>query len=402
MNVVLVGIGMGTAATLTAEAREALVGADIVIGAERLLADLPEECAAGKIVQAIPEKTAAIIEAHPEWREVRVALSGDVGFYSGAKRLQELLGDRISRRIPGISAPQYFAAKLGRPWQEFRLVSAHGVRRDILAETLNHPAVLFLTGGDVTPSSIAATLVAAGLGEARLTIGENLSYPDERIVAASAGELNGGPAFAPLCVVLVENGKTFTRDIRSAGIPDDEFVRGETPMSKCEIRVQALSLLRPRPGDIVYDVGAGTGSVSVEAALLARRGRVYAIERDAQAFDLIKANRERFGVYNLDPVFGAAPEALAPLPPPDAVFIGGSGGRMRAIVKAVLGKNPRARLVISAIALENLFSAQAALTDLALPDIAVTQMAASRTVVRRGYHMLEARNPVFLISGGGA
>ena len=402
MNITLVGIGAGAPGTLTREARDALARAGVVIGAERILADLPADVCAEKIALALPEKVAAAVAAHPEWSEVCVALSGDVGFYSGAKRLLELLTAHSPGLIPGISSPQYFAARLRRPWQDFRLVSAHGVGCDILAEVLNHPAVFFLTGGDTTPAGIASALRDAGLGGARVSVGENLSYPDERITSGTAAELADGRAFAPLSVVLVENGRTFARDIVSPGIADDEFIRGKTPMTKREVRVVALSLLRLKADDVVYDIGAGTGSVSVEAALLARRGRVHAVEENPDAFSLIGENREKFGTFNLLPTLGPAPEALHPLPPPDAVFIGGSRGRMRDIVQAVLRKNPRARLVVSAIALETLSAAMEALGDLSVPGIEVVQVAAAATAVRGGYHMLEARNPVFLIGGGGA
>lgn len=399
MGITLVGIGMGGARTMTLEAREALVRADVVIGAERLLAHLPEGVAAEKIALTLPEKVAAAIADHPEWREVCVVLSGDVGFYSGAKRLLALLHDRSPRLVPGISAVQYFAARLRRPWQDFRLVSAHGVHCDVLAEVLNHRAVFFLTGGETAPSDIVAVLCDAGLHEAKVTVGENLSYSDECVTSSTAGEL-AGRVFAPLSVVLVENDKTFVRESVSAGVPDAEFIRGAAPMTKREVRALALSLLCLRADDIVYDVGAGTGSVAVECALLARRGRVYAVESDAGAFELLCANREKFGVYNVCPVSGTAPEALEALPPPQVAFVGGSKGNLRGILEAIVRKNSAVRLVVSAITLETLAAAQEFMRELAVPNIDVVQLAASRAVARGGYHMLEAQNPVFLVSGG--
>lgn len=401
MTITLVGVGMGAPGAMTIDAREALARADIILGAERLLAALPPDIRGERIPLPLPEKVAAAVAAHPEWRDVCVVLSGDIGFYSGAKRLLDLLAEYNPVLVPGLSTPQYFAARLRRPWQDMRLASAHGVRCDILAEALNHRAVLFLAGGDATPTTIAAALCEAGLDDAMVTVGENLSMPDERIVRAAAGDLAGMGPFASLCAVLVENDQTFARDVRAPGIPDDDFIRGATPMTKRETRVLALSLLNPKPADIVYDVGAGTGSVAVETALLARRGRVFAIERDDDALDLIGANREKFGVYNVIPVAGAAPEALAALPPPDAAFVGGSGGALRDIVGALLAKNPAVRLVVGAIALETLSTVMAAMEEFAVRDVEVVQAAASRAVVRGGYHMLEARNPVFLVAGGG-
>lgn len=401
MSVALVGVGVGAWNAMTLRAQEVLLEADVVVGAARIVDGLPDVVRAPRVREALPHKIAALLLAHPEWERVCVVLSGDVGFYSGARQLLALLDGFSPELVPGLSSPQYFAARLRRPWQDFRLVSAHGVRCDVLAEALNHPAVLFLTGGEITPAAIAAELCEAGLGDARITVGENLSYPEENILASTA-EAMAGAAFAPLSVVLVENEKTFARSGTAFGVPDAEFVRGDVPMTKREVRVLALSLLRIETDSIVYDVGAGTGSVAVESGLLARRGRVYAVERDADALDLLDANRRRFGAYNVCPVFGEAPEALEPLPAPDAVFIGGSGRRMRAIVDAALSKNPGARLVVSAIALETLSAAMTALRECGVENVEVTQLSASRAAVRGGLHMLEARNPVFLVSGGGA
>lgn len=402
MNISLIGVGMGGTETLTAAAWDALARADVVIGAERLLAGLPNAVAAERVAIAVPDKVAAAIRGNPGWGGVAVVLSGDVGFYSGAKRLLELLSDHAPVLVPGISTPQYFAAKLRRPWQDFRLVSAHGVAPDILAEVLNHPAVLFLTDADTTPGAIAAELRAAGLADAAMTIGENLSTSDERITRTDAESLADGPAFSPLNVVLVENSRTFAKPPGSAGLADDEFIRGGAPMTKREVRALALSLLGVTLTDTVYDIGAGTGSVAVEAALIARRGRVFAVEDKAEAFRLLCANREKFGVHNLCPVHGRAPEALDRLPPPEAMFIGGSGGELTGIVAAGLRKNPGLRLVVSAITLETLNAGLALLREATVKNVEIVQLAASRMVARGGSHLLEARNPVFLISGGGA
>lgn len=399
MNITLVGVGMGGRGTLTLEALEALRGAEVIVGARRLLAGIPDDIPARRIDEALPERIAEAVREHPEWRPVAVVLSGDVGFYSGAARILELLGDYEPRLLPGISTPQYFAARLRRPWQDFRLVSAHGVPCDVLAEALNHPAVFFLTGGRETPATIAAALREAGLGRAAMTVGENLGADDERIASGTADEV-ADMAFRPLSVALVENRETFSREARSGGIPDAEFVRGDSPMTKREVRAAALSFLAVKPRDILYDVGAGTGSVAVEMALTARRGRVFAIESNPAALALLQENRRKFGVYNLNAVSGTAPEAIRPLPPPDAVFVGGSKGRLDAIARAAFAKNPRARLVVSAVTIETLTAAVAALESLAHGDVAVTQIAAARTVRRGGYHMLEAQNPIFLVCGG--
>ncbi|MBQ1460114.1 MAG: precorrin-6Y C5,15-methyltransferase (decarboxylating) subunit CbiT, partial [Oscillospiraceae bacterium] len=181
---------------------------------------------------------------------------------------------------------------------------------------------------------------------------------------------------------------------------DGEFVRGEVPMTKAEIRAISMSKLLPRPDDVCCDVGCGTGSVTVEMALAAWRGHVYAIDKNEEAVALTERNCAAFHLGNVTVRHGGAPEALNDLPPLDVVFVGGSGKNMDAIFDAVLGKNPRAHIVVNAIALE---SVQAALNAFAAHGLAaeVVQVgvAAAKTVA--GLHMMMAQNPIFIISGGG-
>ncbi len=401
MNIHLIGAGMDCDRTLTSEAREALREADVIIGAKRLVDSLPESFSAERIVQAFPDKVAETIHDHPHWQRVAVVLSGDVGFYSGARRLVELLADCQPILVPGLSTPQYFAAKLKRPWQDFHLVSAHGSAVDVIAETLDHAEIFFLTDNCTTPAAIAAQLCTAGLEQAQITIGENLGSPDEKIVSGTAQEFCQ-KQFAALSVALVETAASMRPVQRTPGLPDAAFQRGDAPMTKRETRAVILSLLEPEIDGIYYDIGAGTGSVAVEIALQARRGRVYAIERSSETCSLINTNKTRFGVYNLEIVNGTAPAALAAgLPPPSGVFIGGSAGAMRAIIASVLGKNAAARLVVSAVTLDTLAAAVAAMEELEVAGIDVIQIAVTRTVKRAGLRMLDALNPVFLVSGGG-
>lgn len=169
-------------------------------------------------------------------------------------------------------------------------------------------------------------------------------------------------------------------------------------MTKQEVRAAVLAKLAVTPTDTLWDVGAGTGSVSVELAFAAPAGQVYAVECDPEACALIQKNREKFAAYNLTLIEGKAPEALDMLPAPDAVFIGGTKGNMGAVIDAVLHKNPAARLCIAAIALETLSAAVAALTAHGLAA-EVTQISVSRTKAAGNLHLLMANNPVFLITG---
>ena len=238
-------------------------------------------------------------------------------------------------------------------------------------------------------------LGAEGFGDVQAVVGQCLGTPKEKIFRGSVKELAAG-RFNSLSVLLVEAAEVLPR--RAPGLPDEAFERGDVPMTKQEVRAAVLAKLAVRPEDILWDVGAGTGSVSVELALAAPRGRVYAVECRPEGCALIKANREKFRTRNLVLVEGLAPAALSDLPAPDAVFIGGSKGSLAAIVDAALDKNPDARICVSAIALESLSAAVAALTAKGR-TVQVSQIAVSRARAVGGLHLMMAQNPIYLITG---
>ena len=323
--------------------------------------------------------------------------SGDTGFYSGASAMMEKLenlGVR-ARVLPGLSSIQLLAAALGRPWQGWNLVSAHGRTCDPVAECMQGRPTFFLTGGSEDPATLCAQLAAEGFGDVQAVVGQCLGTPEEKIFRGSVKELAAG-RFNSLSVLLVEAAEVLPR--RAPGLPDEAFERGDVPMTKQEVRAAVLAKLAVRPEDILWDVGAGTGSVSVELALAASRGRVYAVECRPEGCALIKANREKFRTRNLVLVEGLAPAALSDLPAPDAVFIGGSKGSLAAIVDAALDKNPDARICVSAIALETLSAAVAALTAKGR-TVQVSQIAVSRARAVGGLHLMMAQNPIYLITG---
>ena len=394
--ITLIGMGAGTPAGLTVQGEAALRRADLILGAKRLLAQLPEGCTQNRLALYKPDEILAALSSSGAAEPV-ILYSGDTGFYSGASGLLPMLRafGLSARVVPGISSVQLLSAAIGRPWQDWKLVSAHGCACDPVAECMESPAVFFLTGGTETPATLCGTLAAAGLGEAHALVGENLGTAGEHIHFGTAAQL-AGQTFAPLSVLLVEHGTLPLR--RTPGLPDEAFLRGEVPMTKQEVRAAALAKLAIKPTDVLWDVGAGTGSVSIEMALAAPRGQVHAVECAPDACALIRRNREKFAAYNLHLTEGRAPGALSALPAPDAVFIGGTKGGMAAVVDAVLAKNPDARICISAIALETLSAAIAALTAHGLAA-EVTQIAVSRTKPAGSLHLLMANNPIFLITG---
>ena len=396
--VTLIGMGSGTPELLTAQGLAALQSADLIIGAKRLLEHLPTGCTENRKALYKPEDILSCLSEFPA-ANAALLYSGDTGFYSGASKLLPMLrAFGISARVlPGVSSVQLLSAAIGRPWQDWKLVSAHGCACDPVAECLTAEGrpVFFLTGGTETPATLCAKLADAGLGDAHAIAGENLGTPQEHLAFGTAQTL-AAKAFAPLSVLLIEH--TVLPARRVPGFPDDAFIRGEVPMTKQEVRAAALAKLAVRPTDTLWDVGAGTGSVSVELALAAPHGQVYAVECAPDACALIRRNREKFHAYNLSLIEGAAPQVLADLPAPDAVFIGGTKGSMAEVVDAALAKNPNARLCISAIALETLSAAIAALAAHG-QTAEVTQLAVSRTRPAGKLHLLMANNPIFLITG---
>ena len=396
MNVTLIGMGSGQPENLTLQGLAALRQADLILGARRLLAVLPAGCTENRAAAYRPDEVAELLQTSGAENAVLV-YSGDTGFYSGASAMiekLEALGVR-ARVLPGLSSIQLLAAALGRPWQGWNLVSAHGRICDPVAECMQGRPTFFLTGGSEDPATLCAQLAAEGFGDVQGVVGQCLGTPEEKLFRGSVKELAAG-RFNSLSVLLVEAAEGLPR--RAPGLPDEAFERGDVPMTKQEVRAAVLAKLAVRPEDILWDVGAGTGSVSVELALAAPRGRVYAVECRPEGCALIKANREKFRTRNLVLVEGLAPAALSDLPAPDAVFIGGSKGSLAAIVDAALDKNPDARICVSAIALESLSAAVAALTAKGR-TVQVSQIAVSRARAVGGLHLMMAQNPIYLITG---
>ena len=396
MNVTLIGMGSGQPENLTLQGLAALRQADLILGARRLLAVLPAGCTENRAAAYRPDEVAELLQTSGAENAVLV-YSGDTGFYSGASSMMEkleALGVR-ARVLPGLSSIQLLAAALGRPWQGWNLVSAHGRTCDPVAECMQGRPTFFLTGGSEDPATLCAQLAAEGFGDMQAVVGQCLGTPEEKLFRGSVKELAAG-RFNSLSVLFVEAVEGLPR--RAPGLPDEAFERGDVPMTKQEVRAAVLAKLAVRPEDILWDVGAGTGSVSVELALAAPRGRVYAVECRPEGCALIKANREKFRTRNLVLVEGLAPDALSDLPAPDAVFIGGSKGSLAAIVDAALDKNPDARICVSAIALESLSAAVAALTAKGR-TVQVSQIAVSRARAVGGLHLMMAQNPIYLITG---
>lgn len=395
MKVYLIGVGMGNPDTMTAEALEAVRACPVLVGAPRLLERWAQD---HDCVPLIAGADIAEYIGKQQEGPIGVLLSGDTGFYSGAKRLWTLLEDHEVVTLPGISSLSYFCAKLHTDWQDVKIVSAHGRSHNVVGEIQRNGRTFALTGGSTKAQDICRELTGRGLGDVTVSVGERLSYPDERVVTGTAAEL-AEETFADLSVLLAVNPRPVTRPWNGSGLPDDAFLRGNVPMTKEEVRALALSKLRLAERHVVWDVGAGTGSVSVECALSCPAGRVFAVEKKEEALSLLEGNRERFHAANLSIVGGTAPEALKDLPAPDRVFIGGTSGELGEILDVIFDKNPAARVVCTAVTLETV--AEAARLFAHLEGADMVQVSATRTRSAGRYHLMDAQNPVWIFSGEG-
>ena len=309
--------------------------------------------------------------------------------------------------ISGISTAQYFLDRIGVGWQDMELVSRHGKQICLIPLLLRKGKVFALLGREGEAAEICRSLLELGLYRVRVAVGERLSYPEERIVQGTPQELSE-MSFGNLSVIYLE-----LEDWKAGaypathGLPDADFIRNhgkdkKVPMTKQGVRILSLARLELNEDAIVYDIGAGTGSVSVEAARLCPSGCVYAVEQRHEAVELLKSNRVRFHVENMVIIEGSAPDALESLPAPTHVFIGGSSGCLMEIISAVKEKNPAARFVVNAVTLETM--AQIGQIPEKFPeyqDMEILQANLTRSRHVGQYHMMHAENPVMIACFGG-
>lgn len=399
-HVILLGIGMGSRETLTVQGQRAIERADVIIGAKRM-ADAVSLPGQEVFYEYRSREIADYIEAHPEYSTVVIALSGDVGFYSGARKLLKLLGPE-TEVLCGISSVSYFMAKIGLSWDDARIVSAHGRDCSLVPLICTNRKVFAILGSGDKVAELAGKLHEYGMDKVLLYVGENLSYRNEKIIVKPACELMDyqGDSLSVLCAY----NENAVEQPATHGLPDSAFLRGKVPMTKSEVRMVSLGKLQLPPDAVCYDIGAGTGSVSIEMSLRAFRGSVYAIEKKEEAVELLKSNKRKFAADNLAVIPGTAPEALRDLPTPSHVFIGGSSGNLSGIIRLLLDKNRNVRIVINCITLETVEEALKCIRDLEESEVSaewetdIVQLSVSRSKRAGRYHMMMGENPIYIIT----
>ncbi len=392
--VTIIGIGMDGWKTVTVEAVRAIESADVLIGAARMLEPFSYNVKP-TLVSYQSNEIAAFIQTK-DYTRFAVLVSGDSGFYSLAASLTPLLAsikDVQVDVISGISTPVYFCSRLHMPWSDLHFVSLHGAQSSIVRQVCAHRLTFFLLGGSVTPAAICRRLTEYGRGHITVHIGENLALPDERIRSGKAAELTEIETDR-LCALIAENPDW--EAFLPCGIDDGQFVRGKVPMTKAEVRSVCVAKLSIGSGDRCWDIGCGTGSVSVEMALRCPDGQVTAMDKKQDAIDLTTANARQFGCDNIETILADAAVQCGDLPSPDCVFVGGSGGHMEEVLTAAAAKNPQVRVVATAVSLETLQEWNNATQRLGW-DADITQIAVTRTRKVGTHTMLSAENPIFIM-----
>lgn len=387
----IIGIGMDGAETITAAGKRAVEASDVLIGARRMIEPF-DNLAKPFFLSYVSSEIADYIHAC-HYKNIAVLTSGDCGFYSAAEKLLPLLDDCETEIICGISSPVYFCSKLKISWSDVHFVSLHGTDANIVRNVCAHPKTFFLLGGNISPSDVCRRLCEYGMNGITIHIGENLSCKNERILSGAAEEFTNTQT-DKLCVMIVEN-PDYERHLKSC-IADDEFIRGKVPMTKSEVRSLCVSKLEIGKKDVCWDIGSGTGSVSVEMAIRCTDGKVFAVEKNPEATVLIDKNLHKFKCDNIEVTHDDARHAIIELPSPDCVFIGGSNGCLAEIIHTAYVKNSCVKIVITAVSLETLSECVKVFEENDF-EAEITQIAVTRTRKIGSHTMLSAENPIFIL-----
>jgi precorrin-6B C5,15-methyltransferase / cobalt-precorrin-6B C5,C15-methyltransferase len=401
--VIVIGLGDDGCASLSSRAANAVARAQVLVGGQRQLEFFPqftgERIVLKSGIDAALERVAELAHEHT----VCVLASGDPLFFGIGARVAKAVGGEHVEFLPAPTSVQWAFAHTGMAWDDAALLSLHGrTVEGFCAQLRSLRKVAVLTDGENSPPRLAARLLEYGERAWEAWVCERLSGPKQRVRRFSLHELCELREVDPLNVLLLRR----TDDAWRAPplipyLAEQEFAKRMPKLgliTKREVRLLSLAALRIRPDSVIWDIGAGSGSVAVEAAMLAPRGKVFAIEVDPEGVAICGENVREHGVDNVRVIAGRAPEALLGLDAPDAVFVGGSKGNMSPIVDAALSAlRPGGRLVINAITLENVAEGYAALKACgAEPEVTLVQI--SRGAALAHYQRYEALNPIHILA----
>ena len=402
MRVAVIGIGEDGLAGLGAEARSVLEGADVVVGGarhHRLLAEHPAERVVFRSdADALAARVAELAHAG---RRVVVLASGDPLFFGIGPALTARLGREQIEVHPNLGSVQLAFARLGEAWHDAAVLSAHGRPLEpVVEQAMSQPKLAILLDTLHTGQVVAEALLHAGMEpDAPAWLMQRLGGPAEQIQHGPLADVPTWSADPLSLLVILRDPERVRGPAPRLGLPDDSYQHLNGQITKAEVRAVSLARLALRRGDTVWDVGAGSGAVSIEAAWLCHPGKVYAVERRAEQRACAATNIDRFGARNVHLVDGEAPQALHDLPDPDAVFVGGSGGQLGSILDCAAHRlRPGGRLVGNFATLEALHEATTCVDALGLAWDMAELSVARATPVGRGRTRLAALNPVFVVS----
>lgn len=391
-NLYIIGAGMGHIDDLTVTAQNIIKKCGKVFGSDRLFHQyecLNKNITAPKFADIIP-----LIEQENE-ENIAVLVSGDTGFFSLSKNLVSKFDDKFNIEIiPGISSKQYLLSKLKISYENVHVVSMHGRNNKITGSISYNEYTFILTGGKAKAHNIISDIYNAGLHNVYVSIGENMNLENEKIITCPIKDALDYE-FCDLTVLLVHN-KDYVNPNKP--LKDNDFIRGKAPMTKEDIRWLLPKYLDIQENDIVYDIGAGTGSCAFEFAGHAKNGLVYAFEKEEEAYNLILENKKNLKRYNVECIKGTAPDILSDIEPADKVFIGGSSGKIEDIYSVIYEKNSNAVITVTAITIETLYKSKEAFKKYDIePEIVCINSAKSKKA--GPYHMMMGNNPVYIITG---
>ncbi|MCR5144107.1 MAG: precorrin-6A reductase [Lachnospiraceae bacterium] len=415
LQITLAGIGCGTAESMTKEVRRAIEKADYVFGAPRML----ETCVCNGqkypyyLTEDILPELEEIQRDHCGEAHVVILFSGDSGFYSGASKIREALMEKfpdVSLQIlPGISSIQMLSARIGIPWQDAKILSFHGVSEErwipqLLDAIRYEKKMFFLTSGLDNFKKMAECLRTLEFaGQIHFYLGYALSYDEEKVYDFSTDQ---PIELAKQLESLEKDGLYVGAMVQDAPhrrplapeLKDEDFLRDQVPITKEEVRKLVISQLELANDSIVYDIGAGTGSIAIQAAMMSPDITVYAVDCKESAVDLIQRNLSHFNIRNVHVRKACAPKGFMDFPAADCAFIGGNKGHLIDILYELQRINPKMRVVMTAVSMESIVEMQNALKLFSVTDVAVTQVSVSKVKELGSYHMLQANNPVFIFA----
>jgi precorrin-6Y C5,15-methyltransferase (decarboxylating) len=359
----VIGIGDDGLAALPAGVRELITNSQVLLGTERTLSLAPEAKAERHVIPSDLNKLVALLESAGSKRVVML-IHGDPLFYGLARFVSERLGKDRFVVVPHVSSMQLAFARVMETWEEAYLTNLANHPLDAVLEKIRTAQKVGLfTSDQCGPADLAKGLLARKIDYFTAYVCENLGARDERVTRGTLAEI-ATQDFDTLNVMILVRDPNVPDRPREAvgrrlfGNPDEAFLQSKPGLgllTPAEVRAMALAQLDIAPSSTVWDVGAGSGSVSIEAAQMAADGSVYAIEMDADEHSLIRENAERFGVANVTAVLGRAPEAFDELPDPDAVFIAGAGREVIRLTEAAYARLRRGgRLVVNTTSIDHL------------------------------------------------